>query len=75
MYNRNVYFFLSQDLLAAVGHPAAGEYPVQEENLQGRLHRHLQPGGPAHRVRAAGGRMGRSTVRGGGLGRRRARVD
>lgn len=44
-----------QDLLAAVGHPPPGKHPLQEEDLQGRFHRHLQPRGAAHRVGAAGG--------------------
>lgn len=47
--------FLCQDLLAAVSNPPPGKHSLQEEDLQGRFHRHLQPRGPAHRLRAARG--------------------
>lgn len=44
-----------QDLLPAVSNPPPGKHPLQEEDLQGWFHRHLQPRGVAHRLRAAGG--------------------
>lgn len=44
-----------QDFLPAVSHPPPGKHPLQEEDLQGRFHRYLQPRGPAHRLRAARG--------------------
>lgn len=46
---------LSQDFLPAVCNPPPGEHPLQEEDLQGRFNRHLQPRGPAHCLRAARG--------------------
>lgn len=55
MYKHSVSFFFCQDLLPAVGNPPPWKHPLQEEDLQGRLHRHLQPRSPAHRLRAAGG--------------------
>lgn len=48
-------FPLRQDLLPAVSNSPPWKYPLQEEDLQGRFHRHLQPRGPAHRLRAARG--------------------
>lgn len=54
MYRKCALLFC-QDLLPAVSNPPSGKHPLQEEDLQGRFHRHLQPRGPAHRLRAAGG--------------------
>lgn len=49
-----------QDLLFAVCDPSPGEHPLQEEDVPGRLHRHLQPGGASDRLRAPGGQSGQT---------------
>lgn len=49
-----------QNLLFTVCDPSPGEYPVQEEDVPGRLHRHLQPGGASYRLRTPGGQSVRT---------------